>query len=98
MKTFDKEGYIIAAGTPGEDTFTENGGADMKSGLVPGHAYSIIQAIEFSGIKLLNIRNPWGNFEWDGDWSDTSPLWTEEMIKGFNPIFDENDGAFWMSY
>lgn len=47
---------------------------------------------------MLNIRNPWGNFEWDGDWSDNSPLWTEEMIKAFNPVFDENDGSFWMSF
>lgn len=98
MKTFDKEGYIMAAGTPGEDMWSEGGGPDRKSGLVPGHAYSIISAIEHNGIKLLNIRNPWGNFEWDGDWSDKSPLWTEDMIKLFNPILDENDGSFWMSY
>jgi len=46
----------------------------------------------------LNIRNPWGNFEWDGDWSDKSHLWTEDMIKGFNAVLDENDGSFWMSF
>lgn len=92
MKSFDKEGYIMAAGTPGVDEFTENNGPDKESGLVPGHAYSIIQAIEYKSIRLLNIRNPWGNFEWDGDWSDNSPLWTDEMIQAFNPIFDEHDG------
>lgn len=98
LKTFDKEGYIMAGGTPGEDMWTENGVPDQNGGLVPGHAYSIISAVEFQGIKLLNIRNPWGNFEWNGDWSDNSALWTEEMIKGFNTILDENDGAFWMSF
>lgn len=28
MKTFDKEGYIMAAGTPGEDLWTEGSGPD----------------------------------------------------------------------
>jgi len=42
MKTFDKEGYIMAAGTPGEDEWTEGTGPDKQGGLVPGHAYSII--------------------------------------------------------
>jgi hypothetical protein len=46
----------------------------------------------------LNIRNPWGAFEWDGDWCDNSPLWTEELIKAFGATFDEADGAFWMSF
>lgn len=104
LKTYDKEGYIMAGGTPGEDMWSDNtqvAGSAPKvndSGLVPGHAYSIIQAVEYKNIKLLNIRNPWGNFEWSGDWSDNSPLWTEETIRAFNAVFDENDGAFWMSF
>jgi hypothetical protein len=54
MKVFDKEGYVMGAGTPGEDMFTETGGkADETGGLVPGHAYSVIAAKEFKGIKLL---------------------------------------------
>ena len=27
--------------------------------------------------KIVNVRNPWGSFEWKGDWSDNSPCWTE---------------------
>jgi calpain-15 len=57
-------------------------GYEPKSGkgLIPGHAYSIIIAKEVKGHRLLNMRNPWGGFEWDGDWSDNSALWTKEMI------------------
>ena len=88
----------MSGGTPGQDMFTENGGTDQKGGLIPGHAYSIIAAQEYKGNKLLNIRNPWGQFEWDGDWSDNSSLWTEEIKQALNVVLDENDGSFWMSF
>ena len=47
---------------------------------------------------MLNMRNPWGNFEWQGDWSDNSPLWTEEMRKAAGNPELHNDGTFWMCY
>ena len=53
---------------------------------------------EAKGNQLLNIRNPWGAFEWGGDWSDISPLWTKEMKALIKPVLDKNDGAFWMSF
>ncbi len=69
------------------------------SGLVPGHAYSVIQVKEALGNRLLNIRNPWGRFEWGGAWCDKDQeRWTPEMIKQLNPNFDELDGTFWMSF
>jgi len=64
---------------------------------VPGHAYSVIQAIETNGHQLLNLRNPWGSFEWAGDWSDASALWTEEMLLAVKPCLDGEDGSFWMN-
>ena len=48
------------------------------------------------GLKLLQIRNPWGNTEWTGAWSDKSPLWTDET-KAFFGWEDKDDGTFWMS-
>jgi len=51
-------------------------------GLILGHAYSLNDVIEFKDsfdetgektIKLLRLRNPWGNTEWKNAWSDKSP-------------------------
>ena len=52
-------------------------------GLVPEHSYSIMKAmtIESNGeeIQICQMRNPWGKFEWSGDWGDESDLWTDEL-------------------
>ena len=50
-------------------------------GLAPGHAYALLEAAEVTSsagqlTKILQLRNPWGHFEWNGDWSDESPCWT----------------------
>ena len=95
---YDKLGYMLSASTPGEDRWTETGGPNEAGGLVPGHAYTIIGAKEALGARLLLIRNPWGQFEWDGDWGDESPLWTDEMVKAFDAKFDAKDGTFWMCF
>jgi len=48
---------------------------------------------------LLKIRNAWGVFNWDGDWSINDEKWTEhpEMKSkcGFN---GEEDGTFWINF
>lgn len=95
----DQQGFSITCETPGEDKVTERGGGGGKgTGIVSGHAYSLLRAVEHNGVRLLNIRNPWGKFEWDGDWSDGSELWTEEFIDAIKPVFDTSDGGFWISF
>ena len=98
LKDFDDRGALISASTEGEDRWTEVGGPKQKGGLVPGHAYTVIKAKSANGNRLVNIRNPWGSFEWNGDWSDNSPLWTPEMVQAIRPVLDDNDGTFWMSF
>ena len=51
-----------------------------NDGIVPGHAYSVLKVCETGGFKLLCLRNPWGSFEWKGDWSDSSPLWRKHPL------------------
>ena len=48
-----------------------------KKGMVDGHAYSVIVVHQVDGHRLLCIRNPWGTFEWDKDWSDNDKMWTK---------------------
>lgn len=98
IKLFDSEGFLMSASTPGEEQWADVGQPEEDGQLLPAHAYSIIIVKETHGHKLLNIRNPWGSFEWDGDWSSESPLWTPEIRKELNPMLEENDGTFWMSF
>ena len=64
-----------------------------------GHAYSIITVLKTKeGVQLLKIRNPWGQFEWNGDFSDGHKTWTKEIVSQVRPVFDQNDGSFWMSF
>jgi hypothetical protein len=39
----------------------------------------------------------WGTFEWDGDWSDDSGKWTDELKRACR-FEKKDDGTFWMSW
>ena len=98
MDTSWKKGHTICAGTPGVDEATMGNRPDEKFGIVPGHAYSVLKVQQYKDIQLIKLRNPWGNFEWGGAWSDVDKRWTEELRRVFKPDFNINDGIFWMSY
>ena len=93
-----KHGFLMTAGTSG-DTYSIN---MEEVGLVPGHAYTVIGLKEVDTpegkIKLINLRNPWGNGEWSGAWSDASKKWTEDIKKQCGNYMDKDDGSFWMSF
>ncbi|XP_038596953.1 calpain-3 isoform X2 [Tachyglossus aculeatus] len=76
----------------------------MACGLVKGHAYSVTGLDEspFKGekVKLVRLRNPWGQVEWNGAWSDGWKDWgfvdKEEKSRLQHQVTE--DGEFWMSY
>jgi hypothetical protein len=49
---------LMAAGTPGTDTFTGTAKSPPNSaGLVPGHAYTVLHAQEGCGARLVQVRH-----------------------------------------
>ncbi|KAI8895362.1 hypothetical protein BC833DRAFT_601562 [Globomyces pollinis-pini] len=74
-----------------------NSKTSEHQGLVHGHAYGILKCVEVKGKRFLLIKNPWGQTEWNGRWSDGSAEWTPEWMTALNHTFGD-DGAFWMEY
>ncbi|PWY78339.1 putative calpain [Aspergillus heteromorphus CBS 117.55] len=68
-----------------------------REGISENHSYSIMDAREVDGQRLLRLRNPWGKKEWTGAWSDGSEQWTPEWMAKLGHKFG-NDGFFWISY
>jgi hypothetical protein len=73
------------------------GYGDDRSGIQHRHAYSIMEAKDIDGLRLVKLRNPWGNTEWTGPWSDGSEEWTAEWLQKLGHKFG-NDGEFWISF
>ena len=91
-KLFDgeKKGFVMTAGTSGSD--------DVEDvGLVPGHAFTVLGIHEIKGERVIRLRNPWGEGKFNGDWSDYSSKWTEELKKEYN-YYNKEDGDFFMGY
>ncbi|KAF4635471.1 hypothetical protein G7Y89_g2614 [Cudoniella acicularis] len=72
-------------------------GRGYRKGIYEGHAYSIMKCVEIDKKRLCLLRNPWGEGEWTGAWSDGSKEWTPEWMQKLEHRFGD-DGAFWMSY
>ena len=100
LQSAQNKNYLMTAGTS-SDTYNLN---LEEMGLVPGHAYTLLQVVQLTGKsneRLVKLRNPWGNTEWSGDWSDSSRKWTNDFRKQCgmdNNNNNNNDGSFWMSF
>lgn len=94
---------LITSGISGGD-----GGAGgevlQENGLYEGHEYSllkleVVKTDDGMVVQLLQIRNPWGKGEFNGDWSDYSDKWdTIPAEKREKLNVQREDGAFWMCY
>ncbi|XP_063246588.1 calpain-9 isoform X1 [Prinia subflava] len=77
-------------------------------GLVKGHAYSVTgieevcPEVSYRGrqVQLIRIRNPWGQVEWNGPWSDNSAEWRSVSPSEQRRLSQaaRDDGEFWMKF
>jgi hypothetical protein len=96
---FKSKGWFVVALLPLDP------GYDLEElGLVAGHAYGVLDARQVTPaagsapVQLLQLRNPWGRFEWKGEYGPGSALWTPEaraQMKGAE-VDDKGDACFWM--
>ena len=98
-----KNNYLIGAGTRRFSFFEKIGEIIGKgTGLISSHAYTIIKVYEKKYeneiIKLVKLRNPWGEKEYNKDWSDNSDKWNDKLKEMFEYEGNKNDGIFYMSY
>merc|ERR1712176_233348 len=77
-----------------------NGESLERSGLIKGHAYSLLSIEEVNGTTLVRIRNPHGRTEWKGQWSDHDPRWNSvsQQVKNSIGYSKNEDGGFFMSF
>uniref|UniRef100_A0A4W3GBS6 calpain-2 n=1 Tax=Callorhinchus milii TaxID=7868 RepID=A0A4W3GBS6_CALMI len=70
--------------------------------LVKGHAYSVtgVKEVDYRGrqVRLIRIRNPWGQVEWTGSWSDGSSEWDHIGDDERDGMVNKEDGEFWMDF
>ncbi|XP_061551739.1 calpain-3 [Phycodurus eques] len=78
-----------------------------STGLVKGHAYSVTAVEECrplqhreTKVRLVRLRNPWGQVEWNGPWSDNSKEWAALSKAEKEKLQHQSaeDGEFWMSF
>lgn len=89
-----------------------NGRTEM--GLVKGHAYCVTDVRKvniartglfaiFKGrdkLRMIRLRNPWGEKEWIGAFSDGSEEWSRVSAKDREKVglTFQDDGEFWMTF
>jgi calpain-7 len=68
-------------------------------GLVSGHAYAILEIMQYKNTRLLLIKNPWGHFRYKGAFSaEDKRSWTPELKAAFSydAVAHDDHGIFWI--
>ena len=90
-------------------------GDDGPTGLIMNHAYGLNDVILLQVAsdpenpkRLVRVRNPWGNSEWNGAWgagSEELVTYEKDLLAYVNSLpvdeqflLDADDGTFFMEY
>ncbi|GAB6032708.1 calpain 7, variant 2 [Chamberlinius hualienensis] len=74
-----------------------------RAGLVPTHAYAMLDVREVRGHRLFLLKNPWSHLRWKGNYSERDKVnWTKELRDelNFDPRSAQNfdNGVFWIDF
>jgi hypothetical protein len=102
-------GVFVGAGSLHAEPLADGAapGSAMR-GIICGHAYTVLATLETAeGVRLLQLRNPWGHGEWRGRWGDGTDVWRTPLgqrvraairkqggVGGAGEKLD--DGKFWI--
>ncbi|KAK1883127.1 Calpain-5 [Dissostichus eleginoides] len=93
-------------------TTIEDMEARLDCGLVKGHAYAVTDVkkvrlghgllafFKSEKLHMIRMRNPWGEKEWSGPWSDSSEEWNKvsKSEREKLGVTVQDDGEFWMTF
>ncbi|CAM9123398.1 unnamed protein product [Ectocarpus sp. 12 AP-2014] len=74
-----------------------------RLGLVPSHAYAVLDVKEVNGTRLLQVKNPWSRKRWRGPYSvEDTQRWTpalKEAVKyDLETAMLKDNGVFWVDF
>ncbi|KAK0174924.1 hypothetical protein PV327_010631 [Microctonus hyperodae] len=73
------------------------------TGLVPTHAYAVLDVRLIDNKKLLQLKNPWSHLRWHGNFSEHDQQhWTPQLKRALDYDPDSasqyDNGIFWIDY
>lgn len=76
---------------------------EKRTGLVPTHAYAVLDMREIEGVLLVQMKNPWSHLRWKGNYSELDVNnWTDYLktTLNYDPSLAEkvDNGIFWIDY
>ncbi|CAO3624578.1 unnamed protein product [Cunninghamella blakesleeana] len=94
-----KYGDVLITIATGEMTDEEA----VEKGLVPTHAYAVIDIKVVNEVRFMLVKNPWSHKRWCGPYSHLDTInWTSELMEAldYDPSIAEknDDGIFWIDY
>ncbi|XP_047235509.1 calpain-5-like isoform X3 [Girardinichthys multiradiatus] len=109
LKVHNRDGLISCSIRA---TTVEDMEARLECGLVKGHAYAVTDVrkvrlghgllafFKSEKLQMIRMRNPWGEKEWSGPWSDSSEEWNKvsKSEREKLGVTVQDDGEFWMNF